>query len=222
MDTPFLFFFFISGPEIFKKLKINELTDVCQECVVFVVVVCCCCCCLLFLFTIGFLISLHHQLSWDASSLLHTYILFFFFSFFFFFSKDCHVNPLPKIIFYFFKDRKVIHFGLLSVDKYKFLLKIIHMTYKLKLEICWIKERNGMLCSMALSLFSSLFSFSLDTPTHTQAFFFCWLYDSLSSCFVFSQYFSSLIPLSSPLLLLLFPLLLFPLLLFSSPSSLLT
>ena len=42
MDTPSLFFFFISGPEIFKKLKINELTDVCQECVLlllFVVVV---------------------------------------------------------------------------------------------------------------------------------------------------------------------------------------
>ena len=141
-----------------------------------------------------------------------TYIYSLFFSFFF---KDCHVNPLPKIIFYFFKDRKVIHFGLLSVDKYKYLLKITHMTYKLKLEICWIKERNGMLCCMALSLFSSLFSFSLDTTTHTQAFFFVefttllllspLLFPFLLLLCILTN-FSSLIPLSSPpLSLLLFP-----------------
>ena len=131
-----------------------------------------------------------------------TYIYSLFFSFFF---KDCHVNPLPKIIFYFFKDRKVIHFGLLSVDKYKYLLKIIHMTYKLKLEICWIKERNGMLCCMALSLFSSLFSILLThPPTHKLSFLLALRLSFLLLC-IFSQYFSSLIPLSSPLLLLLFP-----------------
>ena len=158
---------------------------------------CCCCCCS----KLVFLISLHHQLSWDAS--YHSYIHIFSFFFFFFQRLSCKSFTQNHILF--LQGSKGDTFWIIISGQVQIFVEDNSHDVQVKIRNMldqgeeWYVVLHG-----SFSLLLSLLLFSWHNHPHT-SFLFCWVYDSLSSCFVFSQYFSSLIPLSSPLLLLLFP-----------------